>query len=70
MRQGVVRSVLAAVGVAAMVAAAPAGISSAAVNQPYGAVIASVQPRAGQVVGVAHPVVVTFRGPVADRQAA
>lgn len=70
MRQGVVRSVLATIGVTAMVAAAPAGISSAAVTQPYGAVIASVQPRVGQVVGVGHPVVVTFRAPVADRQAA
>jgi lipoprotein-anchoring transpeptidase ErfK/SrfK len=42
----------------------------AAVNQPYGLAIASVLPTRGEVVGVAHPVVVTFRAPVANRHAA
>ncbi|MBV8179586.1 MAG: L,D-transpeptidase, partial [Mycobacterium sp.] len=32
--------------------------------------IASIQPAAGAVVGVAHPVIVTFTGPVGDRAAA
>jgi lipoprotein-anchoring transpeptidase ErfK/SrfK len=31
--------------------------------------VASIQPAGGEVVGVAHPVIVTFTGPVADRAA-
>ena len=66
----VIRCVLSAVGIAASVVAAPAGVSAAASNQSYGLAIVSVQPARGQVVGVAHPVVVTFRAPVTNRHAA
>jgi lipoprotein-anchoring transpeptidase ErfK/SrfK len=48
----------------------PSGRSVAAVNSSYRYAIASVLPTRGEVVGVAHPVVVTFRQPVTDRQAA
>jgi lipoprotein-anchoring transpeptidase ErfK/SrfK len=45
--------------------------SLAAVAIPNAAAgVASIQPASGAVVGVAHPVVVTFTGPVADRAAA
>ena len=65
-----VRSVLVAIGIAATVVAGPAGLSLAAANQSHDFAIASVLPAPGQVVGIAHPVVVTFSGPVANRQAA
>ena len=78
--RGVVLCVLAAIGITAIVAAGPAGASmaaanqsykpAAAANQSYGPAIASVLPTRGEVVGVAHPVVVTFSAPVADRRAA
>ena len=54
---------------AAGVVAGPAASSSAA-SQSYRPAIASVLPAQDAVVGVAHPVVVTFRAPVADRRAA
>jgi lipoprotein-anchoring transpeptidase ErfK/SrfK len=66
----VIRCVLSVVGIAASVVAAPAGVSAAAANQTHGLAIASVQPTRGQVVGVAQPVVVTFRAPVTNRHAA
>lgn len=65
----VVRCVLAAVVVAGSLVAGPAGGSSAAASQSYQPAITSVLPTPGAVVGVAHPVVVTFRSPVADRRA-
>ena len=68
--RGVFRCVLAAIEVAASVVAAPAGVASAAANQSYRSAIASVLPTRGEVVGVAHAVVVTFSAPVADRHAA
>src|SRR5262249_28435888 len=68
--RGVVRCGFAVIVLAASVVADPAGISAAAANQSYNAAIASVLPTRGQVVGVAHPVVVTFTAPVADRRAA
>jgi lipoprotein-anchoring transpeptidase ErfK/SrfK len=52
-----------------MVAAAPIGAAAIAPSVTAGAV-ASVQPVNGQTVGVAHPIIVTFTGPVADRSAA
>jgi lipoprotein-anchoring transpeptidase ErfK/SrfK len=64
------RSVLVMVGIAAAVVAGPPGLSLAAANQTVRSAIASVLPKPGAVVGVAHPVVVTFRGPVANRSAA
>ena len=66
MRQ-VIRCVLAVIGASTLVAAVPVGTSMAAAPTP---VFASVSPARGEVVGVAHPVVVTFASPVADRRAA
>jgi lipoprotein-anchoring transpeptidase ErfK/SrfK len=68
--RGVVRCVLVAIGINAIVAAGPAGASMAAANQSHRPAIASVLPTRGEVVGVAHPVVVTFSAPVADKRAA
>ncbi len=68
--RAVVRCVLAVVGIAASVVAGPAGMSLAAASQPLERPIASVLPTLGATVGVAHPVVVTFKAPVADRHAA
>lgn len=69
-----VRSVLVAIVIAATVATGPAGVRLAAVTLPHGDfAIASVLPRTGSQVGVAHPVVVTLSRPIAnlaDRQAA
>ena len=68
--RGVVRCVLAAIVTAAGVVSGPAASSSSAVSQSYRPDIASVLPTQDAVVGVAHPVVVTFKAPVADRRAA
>ena len=65
-----IRCVLVVVGIAATVVAGPVGVSLAAVNQSHGFTITSVLPARGAVVGVAHPVVVTFGAPVANRKAA
>lgn len=66
-----VRRALAAAGIAVvtMVAVAPTGAAAIAPSVTADAV-ASVQPVNGQTVGVAHPIIVTFTGPVADRSAA
>ena len=68
--RAVVRCVLAVIGIAASVVAGPAGVSLAAATQSYRFAIASVLPTPGEVVGVAHPVVVTFSALVANRHAA
>ena len=68
--RAVLRCVLVVIGIAATVVAEPVDVSLAAANQSYTPAIASVLPKRGEVVGVAHPVVVTFRAPVADRRAA
>ncbi len=78
--RGVVLCVLAAIGTNTIVAAGPTGANmtvanqsykpAAAANQSYKPAIASVRPTRGEVVGVAHPVVVTFTAPIADRRAA
>ncbi len=65
----VVGRVLAAIVMTASVVTVPAGTSAAA-SQSYRPAIASLMPAQGAVVGVAHPVVTTFRAPVADRRAA
>jgi lipoprotein-anchoring transpeptidase ErfK/SrfK len=65
----VVWCLLTTIGINAIVAAGPAGASSTA-QQRNTPSIASVLPTRGEVVGVAHPVVVTFTAPVADRNAA
>ena len=67
--RGVVRCVLAAIVTAASVVAGPAASSSAS-SQTYRPTITSVLPAEGAVVGVAHPIVVTFTAPVTDRRAA
>lgn len=68
--RAVVRFVLAVIVIAASVVTGPAGVSMAAANRPHGFAVASVLPAQGEVVGVAHPVVVTFSAPVTDRHAA
>lgn len=65
-----VRSVVAAIGIAATVVTVQAGSSAAAVKPPTGLPIASVLPSRGEVVGVAHPVLVTLSAPVTNRPAA
>jgi hypothetical protein len=66
-----VRRALAAAGIAALALTATVPTSSASVAPSFaGATVASVQPTNGQVVGVAHPIIVTFTGPVPDRAAA
>ncbi|MFI5506218.1 L,D-transpeptidase [Mycobacterium sp. NPDC051804] len=67
--RGVVRYVLAAITIPASVVMGPVDTSIAATKQPSGNSIASVSPTRDAVVGVAHPVVVTFGGPVSDRRA-
>ena len=59
----------AAIAVLAMAeSAAPSMAALAPENTTDG--VASIQPANGAVVGVAHPVIVTFTGPVRDRAAA
>lgn len=58
------------VAVLASLVAGPAGESMAAASQAHRFGIASVMPQEGAVVGVAHPVVVTFKTPISDRVAA
>jgi lipoprotein-anchoring transpeptidase ErfK/SrfK len=65
-----VRAGAVAVGVVATTVAGPVGRSAATVSQAQSSPIASVRPTTGEVVGVAHPVVVTLRAPVVDRHAA
>ena len=68
-----VRCVLVMVGIVASVFVGPAGVSTATTNQPNqlsGLTIASVSPKSGEIVGVAHPFVVTFGARVPDRAAA
>jgi lipoprotein-anchoring transpeptidase ErfK/SrfK len=68
--QRIVRYVLAISVIAAAVVADPTDARLAALNQSIPPAIASVLPRQGEVVGVAHPVVVTFNAPVTDRRMA
>jgi lipoprotein-anchoring transpeptidase ErfK/SrfK len=71
--RAVVRCVLTVVVIAAGVVVGPAGVSPAAANLSSSFAIASVLPARGAAVGVAHPVVVTFRAPItnpANRRAA
>jgi len=61
---------LAAVGISAGVGLAPVDVNLAAANQSYRTAIASVEPAPGAVVGIGHPIVVTFTTPVTDRRMA
>ncbi len=65
----VVRSALVAAIMAAAMMAGPADISRAA-SSSHRLTVVSMLPAQGAVVGVAHPVVVTFDKPVVDRHAA
>ncbi|MGV0633669.1 L,D-transpeptidase [Mycolicibacillus trivialis] len=65
-----VRSVLAVVGFTVVATTSPASAAAAATLPPIAAAITSIQPSGDQPVGVAHPVMVTFDGPVTDRVAA
>jgi lipoprotein-anchoring transpeptidase ErfK/SrfK len=59
------------VAITATALVGPVGRGDAAIPEPQLApTVASVLPSDGAVVGVAHPVVVTFTAPVADRAAA
>jgi lipoprotein-anchoring transpeptidase ErfK/SrfK len=69
MRRGV-RYLFVMVAITAVGLVAPVGRSTAAVPQPQPTTeVASILPANGAMVGVGHPVVVTFTGPVADRAA-
>jgi lipoprotein-anchoring transpeptidase ErfK/SrfK len=68
--RAVVQSVVVVIGISASVVTGPSGISLTASHQSDTFAVASVRPSTGQVVGVAHPVVVTFRAPVVNRSAA
>lgn len=68
--RAVVQFVLAVVAVVAIVAGSTADVDATAVSLPLSTIIKSISPAPDEVVGVAHPVVVTFNGPVADRQTA
>lgn len=72
--RAVIRCALAVLVVAAGVPAGPAAVSQATAARPgptnqFGFGITSVQPSPDDVVGVAHPVVITFGAPVTDRVA-
>jgi lipoprotein-anchoring transpeptidase ErfK/SrfK len=68
--RAVFRSVVVVVGIATSVVTEPSGMSLTASRQSDSFAVGSVRPSVGQVVGVAHPVVVTFRTPVVNRRAA
>jgi lipoprotein-anchoring transpeptidase ErfK/SrfK len=71
--RAIVRCVLATIVIVAGLVTGPAGLGQAAPSQAgrsSGLAIASVLPKPGAVVGVAHPVVVTFGAPVVNRLAA
>lgn len=64
-----IRSLLVVLGITAPVFAGQAGVTPLAVNKAQGYFdIAAVLPMRGAVVGVAHPIVVIFGSPVANRQ--
>ncbi|AYM44272.1 hypothetical protein BKG83_06215 [Mycobacteroides chelonae] len=56
--------------VAATMAGRTVGIEAAAVSLPLDLDVRSIAPMPDRPVGIAHPVVVTFNGPIANREAA
>src|SRR5271165_1265451 len=68
--RAVFRSVVVVVGISASVVSGSSGVSLTASHQADSLAVASVRPSTGQVVGIAYPVVVTFRAPVVNRRAA
>jgi lipoprotein-anchoring transpeptidase ErfK/SrfK len=65
-----VRAVLVVMAIAATMFARPVGVHLSVSVSPDAFAIASVLPARGGVVGVAHPVVVTFSKPVSNRHEA
>lgn len=65
-----VRSVLALVAISITVYGGTTTVDPAAASAPLNSPIESILPTRDSVVGVAHPVVVTFKRPVGDRAAA
>jgi lipoprotein-anchoring transpeptidase ErfK/SrfK len=69
--RSVIRLAAVAAGALALTLAGSDKLCVAAVAPSIsGAAVASVQPPSGATVGVGHPVIVTFKGRVADRRAA
>jgi lipoprotein-anchoring transpeptidase ErfK/SrfK len=65
-----VHGVLAVVVVATTTTGGALGIETAGIRLPLGSIIESTQPTQGVPVGVAHPIIVTFKRPITNRQAA
>ncbi|MUL47269.1 L,D-transpeptidase family protein [Mycobacterium sp. CBMA293] len=65
-----VHGVLAVVVVATTTTGGAIGIETAGIRLPVGSIIESAEPTQGRPVGIAHPVVVTFKQPVVNRTAA
>jgi len=70
-----IRSLLVFIGITSTVLAGHAGVTLMAASKTSGysglvSGIVAILPVRGSVVGVAHPIVVTFGSPVADREAA
>jgi len=68
--RAVIQFVLAVVVVVMTVAGSTPSVDTTAVSLPFSPTIKSILPKPGEVVGIAHPVVVTFKEPVANRPAA
>lgn len=68
--RAVIQFVLAVSLVATGVAGSTADVDTTAVSLPLGSAIKSILPTPGAIVGVAHPVVVTFNEPISNRAAA
>jgi lipoprotein-anchoring transpeptidase ErfK/SrfK len=67
--RAVIHCVLALVAIALVVSGGTASVDTAAVRLPLRSDIESILPTAAAAVGVAHPVMVTFRRPVVNREA-
>jgi lipoprotein-anchoring transpeptidase ErfK/SrfK len=68
--RAVLQFVLAVVVTAVTVAGHAVGFDTTAISLPLSSAVKSIVPTRDEVVGVAHPVVVTFSGPIANRSAA
>ncbi|WP_253851523.1 Ig-like domain-containing protein, partial [Mycobacterium sp. 1423905.2] len=64
--RAVIRCFLTVIAIAATVLSSQGGVSLTAASNPYAFAVASVLPRRGETVGVAHPVIVTFKAPMTD----
>lgn len=67
--RAIIQGVLALVVVTVAVSAGTTSVDPAAASQPLNSAIESIAPNDGAVVGVGHPVVVTFNRPIANRTA-